>query len=1429
MAELRLRLAGSYGETDLIARFDDHTTTGQLADELEQRFDRPGDTPRSVQRATRGDAYFSRDTKIVQADLRSGDTIRLALDTGLRAVGGAPAVASLRVVSGPDAGRTYELRRGESTVGRSAKCDVTLNDEMASRKHAVLRVSDIVEVADFGSTNGVVVNDVAVSGVIRLRPADRLEIGDTTLMVDVLGGHHEAVDVVENVVEFNRPPRIDRPFEPRTIRLPSPLDPLPKQRIPMISALIPLLMGGFMYYLTRNVASIAFIALSPLMIFGNLYESRRSGRKDYAERKEDYEATLQDQIEALNAARGDEVRSRFRSSPGNDDLLQCVADLSPLLWQREPEDVDFLTLRVGVCPQQSQTTVEVGSGGRREQRQEQEALAASYEVLPPVPATIDGRAEAPIGVAGPVGVREGVTRSLILQAAVLHSPSELAIGALLADDNAQKWDWLKWLPHNLVVPAGMSRATSAVGSDDGIELLAALQELLDARRAEAGTFDQGQPVFNPHVLVLVDGSVQIERSRFTTLLEEGSRAGITLLWEAPDPRRIPNACQTTIAVEPGGHAVSVGKRSGGGTVGGIPIEPMTVESAEIIARAMSPIVDISSDSGETAVLPQSVNLVELLGGTEVLESPAAVTERWHQSSEGRALRAPVGVYDAGTLSVDLRVDGPHGLIGGTTGAGKSEFLQAYLAALAATHSPERLTFLLVDYKGGSAFGELVDQVGRDGGREWRGLPHTVGMITDLTPSLVERALVSLQAELHRRELILNEHRAKDLAEMERRGIPGTPPSLLIVVDEFAALANEVPAFVDGVVDIAQRGRSLGLHLLLATQKPGGVVTANIQANANLRVALRMASEEESQEVVRSPIAGRIDRSTPGRGVIRRGPSDLVAFQSAYVGGVTTPASSATLDVAEFALGRTRWFERPRPSADELGEVDLRRLVRVINSAADEAELPAPRRPWLDPLPTLVNLLDLPRPTSDAAVPIGLADVPDQQTRAVATFAPDVDGSLLLYGMGGTGKSATLRTIGASLGLTKQRSVVHVYGLDFAGRALDMIAALPHVGSVVSGDDYDRVTRLLRDLQQEIKRRGDLFAAAQATTLAEYRQRSSDDLARLVVLLDGYDNFTATYERLDRGEWVDLVPRLVADGRQAGLHFVITGTRRSSFPTALASQVQKRLVFQMASDDDYHAVGADPKLFDATTPRGRCRLGDAEVQIALVGNDGSTAAEAALHARLGNALESRTVPAPPVRILPTEIRRNELPPGSQAPSWLLTDGFSASGPDLSQHVLITGGPRSGKSTALASLAEAAIEAGLRPTCFGSGGLPGSVPVRPIEDLADHLTTGDAALIFIDDLEKVAGTTVEYQLQEALGSGTLVFVGTADTGSARGFDPTMKAIRSRCDVLILQPTPETDSDVFGSPLPRTSHRFPPGRGYVNLKGQSSFVQVAMPNSG
>ncbi len=510
-------------------------------------------------------------------------------------------------------------------------------------------------------------------------------------------------------------------------------------------------------------------------------------------------------------------------------------------------------------------------------------------------------------------------------------------------------------------------------------------------------------------------------------------------------RGLPASARTYIEVTGDGHRVA-GLVREGVVVPLTEVESLDREGAMGLARGLAPVSDAGAHADDASDLPRNVSLLGMLG-PELGVVPERVLERWQQNDSvhdrsgvasdrertpGR-LRAIVGHGTLDPMHLDLRSHGPHALVGGTTGSGKSEFLQSWVLGMAAEYSPDRVTFLIVDYKGGTAFKDFV------------GLPHTVGFVTDLSPHLVRRALTSLRAELHHREALIGGRGAKDLLELERRGDVDCPPALVIVIDEFAALVGEVPEFVDGIVDIAQRGRSLGIHLILATQRPAGVIRDNIRANTNLRIALRMADEAESLDVVGDRIAAGFDLDTPGRAVAKTGPGRLIAFQSAYAGGRTAEQLPApTVDVAELRFGTSRVWEAPetkdvRPS--KAGPTDQQRLIAVLAKASASAKIPSPRRPWLEPLASAFELTKL-RQRTDTELLLGVRDVPARQAQEEVYFLPDQDGSIAFFGTGGSGKTVALRTLAIAAGITPRGGPVNVYGIDYASGGLAMLEPRP---------------------------------------------------------------------------------------------------------------------------------------------------------------------------------------------------------------------------------------------------------------------------------------------------------------------------------------------------------------------------------------------------
>ncbi|MFP5328400.1 MAG: FtsK/SpoIIIE domain-containing protein, partial [Acidimicrobiia bacterium] len=644
---------------------------------------------------------------------------------------------------------------------------------------------------------------------------------------------------------------------------------------------------------------------------------------------------------------------------------------------------------------------------------------------------------------------------------------------------------------------------------------------------------------------------------------------------------------------------------------GIPEQEMELarvhpEVADRVARALAPVRDATAGSA-TSALPRSAPLLDVLGVER--PDPRWVAENW-LTRRPYGLAHPLGLGIDGPVTVDLVSDGPHALIGGTSGAGKSELLQSVVASLAATYPPSRVNFLFVDYKGGAS------------STVFRDLPHTVGCVTNLDGELALRALTSLRAELNRRMKLL-EGRAKDLAEMLERHPEEAPPSLVIVVDEFATLVEEIPDFVAGMVDIAQRGRSLGIHLVLATQRPSGAVNDNILANTNLRVALRMLDPSDSSAVIGSQVAAEIPVPLSGRAYARLGPREVVAFQAAHASApLAADRSDARVLVEAFPAEEQELASLAAATGrvGASGVTHLDALLDAVRVAARQLDLPLPRAPWCDVLPqhlTLAAVLEArpPGPASPGrSVTLGMVDDPEGQCQYPATVDLEEGGGLVVYGSGGSGRTTTLRTAAASAASDGGPEEVVIFGLDFASRSLRSITSLPHVAAVATGDDLEAVTRVIALLDAELDRRRQLLAEAIAENLSAFLARGGD-LARILVLVDGYPSLAAALtgggyaSPLDR--WLDAFHGVVLHGRQVGIHTILTADRRASVPALLQAGLANRIVLRQADENAYadHGVGSiRARGLDLAPGRGLWQARQV-VQIACVSERADAAAQA----------------------------------------------------------------------------------------------------------------------------------------------------------------------------------------------------------------------------
>ena len=1488
----KLGLSRSNGTArDIVITADPAATVGDVAQTLARREAVAGNPGAALTLAVQypgetGARPVAPEVALGDAPIASGATVSITTERQDPSAGRGRVLAILRVIQGPDAGREFQLYAGTAVIGRDAGADIVLADPLVSKRHARVDVTQTVDLVDLNSANGIVVDGVDVTRV-SLESGQTALVGDTVLRAEIVqrADGSPGVEVRSGTVVYNRPPLVEPRYAGQVYEapeVPKAIEPIP---IPWVALVAPLVMGVAVVFIPgagSGPSRFLFLALSPILLIGGVLSQRVAKKRKHQQSIESFDTQLERLSTTLDAEEPREREVRLLEAPSTESLIATAKTLGPGMWARRPEQWSFLNVRLGTGTARSRNTVDVGKSadGLPEFLERLDAVVDKHVSIAGVPIVENVIESGAIGVAGAEEDAGEAANSLLVQLAASYSPAEVAFSAIVSPAWSRRLDWLKWLPHTGSPQSPLAGPHLADNEAAGGILLAALEEIIAGRLAARNEMEprgpqapdravmqwgtrvgedrasDGAPV--PCLVVVISDDAPVDRARLIRLTERAIDAGVIPVWIGRSTDSLPAACRTHLTVAPAGTPSRVGFVRLGTVISDVEVSRTAASVALDFARGLAGVVDAGALEVDDSNMPRSVSFVSLLG-PELARSSAAVIERWQENDsiadrrpgavprKRRAgkLRAIVGQTAMDAMHLDLRTNGPHALVGGTTGSGKSEFLQSWVLGMAAEYSPDRVTFLFVDYKGGSAFAECVQ------------LPHCVGLVTDLSPHLVRRALTSLRAELHYRERLFNAKKAKDLLELEKRGDPDAPPALVLVFDEFAALVGDVPEFVDGVVDIAQRGRSLGIHLIMATQRPAGVIRDNLRANTNLRIALRMADEADSLDVVGDKVAGLFDPSIPGRAIAKTGPGRLTTFQAGYAGGWTSETQAApAIDIADLRFGADQPWEAAVAEAElpvpaEQGPTDQVRLVQSLIAAARVHGIPAPRRPWLDELAPVFDLALL-RQRSDAELVLGVTDVPEHQRQDQTYFRPDTDGNLAILGASGSGKSVVLRTLAAAAGITPRGGPVDVYGLDFGTGALKMLETLPHVGSVVSGDDPERVVRLLRLIRTALEDRTTRYTAVNAGSIGDYRAIAGrPDEPRILLLVDNFPQFRTEFETgSGRAPWYGVFQQILSDGRGLGIHVALTADRPGSIPTAISSTVQRRVVLRLADEAGYVLLDEPSDVLSPSSPPGRALVDGLETQIAILGGSQSVADQSkAMDALAGAISGTGRKPTAPIGALPTEYAMADLPATvGGLPSLAISDesletiGFEPSGT-----FVLAGPPASGRSTALETITASIRRAipGVKTYYFGparstlgsADGWTGTA--RSLDDvvtLARELATTVAdetsttrIVVVIEQIADYLSSPADAPLVElikAIKRSDHLVIAESESGQWGSSWPLLSEMKSPRTGLLLQPEGIEGETILKTPLPRGSRtEFPPGRGYFIARGKATRVQLPL----
>jgi S-DNA-T family DNA segregation ATPase FtsK/SpoIIIE len=1109
---------------------------------------------------------------------------------------------ALAVVGGPDAGGSVALGRRPVTVGRASVNELIVDDPAVSATHAVVAASATgLLIRDLGSTNG-----IRVDGQVMLRPTQDMDTPAGSLVR--LGGSLLRAGLTTEAPASTEPDGRGHLVVHRVpaARIPDPPDPAPppppperpRRSVPLLAAVISALLGGGLALVLGSWLYLAVAALGPLTMVASALGERASGqRRQRRDRREHARRTAAWSV-ATAAAQRARRDAAWERHPDPATLLRRAQEVRAGLWSSHPDDPDRLCLAIGVDTGEWPASGAAGPTRPPRRRPARRRQASSGPVGSDRTAAMpDSPAEVPmvidlarIGVLGLVGEATPLLRWLLLQAACLVSPQHLWMTVfsdrpdlLCCDD----------LPHS-------------IGAGRPIDL---------AGPAAPSSVSGVTP--RPDWLIVVDGMSRWRSDpRVAALLAMASRgrrpggAAVVVLCLADHREDLPAGCACVEARSGALHLTGsdLDRRSPAGRPRRL---ALTGISADRFRQAISALAALT-DAADRARVPGTSRFGELHGPITAAE----LRRRWSKPT----VAARIGVTARGPLEWDLDRDGPHLLVAGTTGSGKSELLLTLVAGLAAAAPPDRMSFLLIDYKGGAAFTGL------------NGLPHVTAVVTDLDGPLAGRALLSLRAELRRRERI-----ARDGTD--------PPARLVVVVDEFAVLARELPAFLTELMDIAQRGRSLGLHLVLATQRPSGVVSPAIRANVATRICLRVTDPADSTDVIGVPAASEIPASTPGRALIRTADQPSVLFQAARVTAPADPGVAAW----------RRDHSGPSPGgihSDGPGEArsELDRLVTAVRQAAHGIDSPPP--PWVPPLPDRVRSDEVGREC------LAMVDRPDRQCRTTLTI---LDGSVLVIGDPRSGRSTALARIASTAAASGARLILIDPRGDLAARRW------PAADTVLDGTDPVLVGRVLeligappRDLQRE----------------------------PILLVIDGWEDLVAGLDAADQGATTARLLRLF-DAGPAGIRVAASG-RRSLEHHPVAHRAAHLI-----------ELGAGGE----TTPGRGCYQGNC-LQVVLPPAEpvstsvGDMSSAANRGTRPGRA--HPVAPRPPdrivIRALPVEVALRDLPIGraESVPIGLGGDAallvtIDLAGPGGAW--VIAGPRRGGVSTTLLTLAAGAAAAGI----------------------------------------------------------------------------------------------------------------------------------------
>lgn len=1003
---------------------------------------------------------------------------------------------------------------------------------------------------------------------------------------------------------FDRSPRFKRDVTPVEMPIDSPPKENNQDELPVIltvgpamtMAMASMTTGAFAVtnaMATGNVKmAIPTVVMSGSMCLGTLlwptltrkYTRKQRDAKEKLRRAK-YNEYLEMKRLDIKAACEEQAQILHENVITSEECERRIMQVQRNLWERSIGQNDFLTFRIGMgdlpmlgCLQYNERRFSLFDDVLEDRMLE---LCEEPKILRNVPISVSLLDES-IGMTGSRSELVPFVKGIIIQLAALYSYDEVKLVFLYDKDDEDDFGFTKWLPH--VWDKEKSFRFIASTPEEAKSVSAYLERVFSYREEmnETDLVDE-----QPFYIIFALSKKQFNRTEvLKNILASKKKIHMSVLSVFSELRMLPKECSKVIELdELSGRLYDKNDVTGNVT----PFRPdiqLHLPPIELSRQLANIQLD---DSDQSTKLPKMITFLQMLGVGKVEHLNAAI--RWKENDPTKSLAVPVGVNPYGDLFVlDLheKYHGPHGLVAGMTGSGKSEFIITYILSLAVSFHPKEVSFIMIDYKGGGM------------AKSFDNLPHTAGIITNLDGSAIKRSLVSINSELKRRQALLSAA-SKLIGEsnmniyqyqkLYRQKLVAEPLShLFIIADEFAELKTQQPEFMTELISAARIGRSLGVHLILATQKPSGVVDDQIWSNSRFRVCLKVQERQDSMDMLKRPDAAEL--SDTGRFYLQVGYNELFELgQSSWAGADYIPSDKVIVEkdngVEAIDLnGHILRAVKPRASHSAAGKTrkQLDTVTDYLRSIAKEEGAFA-RPLWLDPIPEVIVLSELekkyPSAYSDSvrkgllSPVIGEYDDPANQKQGLLTLPISEEGNAIVYGAAGSGKSLLVNTIVYSLITGHTADEVNLYMLDFADETLGAFSRVPQVGEVMLSSDSEKITRLFKSLYQQIKKRKKKLSML-GVDFTSYSQKGSGDMPAVVVIIHNYAAFAELYADNE-----DDIIFLSREGLKYGIYFILTTIAANGIRYRIAQNFKQHLVLQQNDDSDYSAIlGKTDGLFPA---------------------------------------------------------------------------------------------------------------------------------------------------------------------------------------------------------------------------------------------------------